>query len=419
MNLLKSKIKELSNQRFFIGIFDKANFKTAYEIFYKIMYENILIVENCFYFINENNNNNNEQENILSFYSRFKNFILVNNSEKIQVFEDIDHLLNYPIKNNSNNSLLPNNYLEAVNSFSKVSKLYFFDTSFPTIMEFKREKINLIFQYSKFRVIFSYDKTNKEIILKTLKEFVSHRKNVENYSILNFDMENAKYFDEEQKVYLYFTRVAGVHFTNQNFENIFHFNMDNQDIIKINEFADDNHAKYQKMFEVDNNSLNSNSEINKKNYENKSNNKNSSSNNNINNPEKKFVTAKIVEKLDNINNNESGDIKHINNNIDNQKTNMIKANIKNQEKNKLEEDFVKGNNFNKEEEINKQIGTIIDQSKNQKLNSSNANSLEEDIIKHEAGVNKIKNLIIYFILYCIIYYFFYMRISKREESKYN
>lgn len=434
INLLKSLILALSNQRFFIGILDKKNFESSYNIFFKTMYENLLIVENCYYFIKSGENEDKENESFLNFYSKFNNFILMSNSEKINVFEDLDYIIEYPKKiipsidkNSPKNPIYPKDYLKALKKFSKDAKHYFYNNSFASVIEFKKEVINIIFQYSKLRVIFTYDSKSKESVMSTLKKFVAYRKNVDNYNIMHFDLENVKNLEEEEKLYLYFTQVAGVHFTNQNFENIFHYNLENLDITNMIEFADVNYAKFKLMNEaINNNSLNQgldrnpNKEGHINNNINETQNKGKTYNeNSINSLEKKFVTAKIVEKLDEIDYDEKGNIKEASsNNYSNTNKKNIQPSVDNKhEKNKLADDFVKGSNKNKEEEINKKIDSIMQS--NNKLKDNEDNGKKEDPLKHEYAANKIKILFIYFLVYCLIYYFFYLRVSKRDESKYN
>jgi hypothetical protein len=281
-------------------------------------------------------------------------------------------------------------------------------------MEFKKEKLNLIQQNKKLRVIFSYDYINKENTLKNLKMFVAYRRNVENYSILFFDIENSKDLNEDEKLYLYFTHNPGVHFLRHNFENIVAFKSDYFDINDINQFANENYLKNRIMNEWENNSFNTDSNSNKI----------SSFDNVFKNNEKKLVTAKIVEKLDKFNFDDKRDIKQddkrdIKQDDNNQIIGLQKANINNQ-KNIISHNFVKTQNLNKED-FNKNYSISNFQTKNN-TNSNNIKITEdnkEDIVKHDAGMNKIKILLIYFIIYCVIYSIFYLKVSKREDAKNN
>jgi len=417
------------------------------------MYENMLIVENCFYFSHNNNNNNNK--NFLSFYSSLKNFILINNSEKINVYEDIDFILNYPYPSSASQET---NYLAAaVNSLSTSAKSYFFDNSFAAVFIFTKLQMNLIYQYPKLRAVFSFDKLSEEAVMRSLRMFAAQRKNLENYNVMLFDLENSKDFEEEEKMYLYFTRVPGVHFTDKSFENISHFNMESLDIAKLNEFADDNYSNFKNMIESQhhsNSSLDVKSDFIdaekdvKSKKGGKASNANSAGKSGGNNAsanakgnfavEKKFVTAKIVEKLDQIKydeNNSNGvdwssekDVKN-NSSINNKKDKDIYSynSNNNHEKNMLAEEFVKGKDKDINQELNKKIGSALISDNNNinndiknihNLGDSKENSIE-DHKKHENGFNKIIILFVYFVVYSAIYLFFYLKISKRDESKYN
>ena len=316
---LREKIYLLNKNRFFIGIFE---YKKIFVDFYiNLMKENIQLVENCFYYINTANE---------YFYSNLKNYIIINNSEKLNIFENIDFISEFSdIK-----------IVEFTNKEIKVLKEsfkeYILSDSFPTQQEFSLDKMNLYHEIKKFRVIFSYDLKNKDFFFKILKKFSVYRENLLNYQIFTYDLDNPTASLEESQFFK-FTQESGIFFTDQIFENDYAFLIPDIKLEKINEFANKNIKDYKESQKS-----NKNQAIL---IDNQNEGKNIVDKQKINS--KKYVTAKIVEKLD-IPGNENKEVAK----IDNVNKNIVEniQEFKLSEKNKLEENYINvGDEKNKKE----------------------------------------------------------------------
>lgn len=422
---LKDKILALSSKRFFIGIFTRsAKIYKIFEIFEDLMHDNILIIDNCFYYIREEVQSNilprttTKDPDFLNFYSNYKNFILINNGEKMNIFEDIDYLSDY--FENITKSDISKELKHSINYFKLLAKNYFLDNSFPSILEFKIENLNQFFSNPKFRVIFCYDENNKGLIMNLLKKFAAIHKNIEDYNILYFDIENKKGFNQEELNYLSFSEKPGVYFTNNSFENI--YSLHNEDLVyeKISKFTNENIKNIQaslanSLLNKSKNIIENSSDVYNGNHEdtkyiidgNIIKQQPNYIDNKKNMQEKKYVTAKIVESLEHINYDESGEIKDIPKNIKSENggiKNIAPQIINKSEKVKLAENFIDlGKN---------QLAHInLINNPNNRSNNKNLNISSRE---------KIKVYLIYLLIYCIIFYTFYLRITRKfSETKYN
>lgn len=225
---LEKTISNYANKkkRFFIGIFESENFENSKEILKKLMELNLINVENCFYYENFSKE---------FLYSNYKNYILVNNGQKLVIFDEIDYLIRY------NRAITGDETIEEVNkiqeNFSQNFQNFINEKTFPFFEEFFIEEINKFSSRKKDVVIFSYDKSSKIEILNMMKKFLVENSHKEYFTILNFDKKNISNFSEDDLFYLKFSKEIGIYFTDCNFSKYESFLEENMTFNKIRDHA--------------------------------------------------------------------------------------------------------------------------------------------------------------------------------------
>ena len=373
---LRNHVNENKDSNYVIGIFkSKENSQNELKTFLKLNEDIRQHIQNrCYYFVDENYNHDVTQLGINKSFvltlSNSENFITVYNTKTFNVFDKINNLHSIFIDKKLNDQFIPYNQI-----FKNYEK-FLIDNFYPPWEYLEEDIVSSVLARKKKFIIFSALSKDKAKMKNLMEQFIILKPDISEFDFtvlfveLTEDKKNSKLSEIVQN-----TEIA---IYNKNFDQLFLF-------------------EEPTMFEVD--KIISAIEDRNKIIADKRKDYKIASSSSLDDSHSNYVTAKIVDKLEN---------EHIKDNVQSENSEKVEENKKviHSETIILEEKYMKG----------------LDQNNNY----TNINTNTTSIISNHPQTKDHKNLIIwifyiftYTIIYAVLYRKYFSLEHLGEEIKYN